>query len=735
MDNEAETRPVPGMAHKKKHMRVAKTDTVFQMEISECGAASLAMVMGYYGVHIPLEELRVETGVSRNGVNAKNICIAAEKYGFVARGYHRSVDRMLEMGSYPAIIHWNFCHFVVLEGYRNGKFYIDDPAQGRIRVSREEFEGSFTGVILEFLPTNAAKKRKQRRTLLDFAAARLSNEYATLRALLLLGICLILPGVLSPVFSQVFLDDILINNERSWMKWLLLFMILTCLYQAYFMFVKSRLTERFQSKMTLSSTDGMLYHLFRLPLGFYEQRFAGDLVQRVQNNIAVNTFLARDLITVSVGVLTSVIYLFIMCAYNLRLAMFGLVFSLLSLIASSLSAKVVTKYSKLYGQDYSRVVGSAYSGLAVSSSLKAAGGENEYASRVLGYRALVELSDQKLGQVQQGINVIPQTIQSINSIVILVLGSRFVLSGDLTPGMLMSFSGMLASFSAPFADILSFNRNIHQLKNDMGRVDDLMRYREDPSFHTEKIPLEGKTKLNGEVELRDISFAYGKLDHPLIRRFNMKLEAGKSVALVGASGCGKSTVAKLITSLYQPWTGEILFDGIPSDRIPKDVLSASLSIVSQNIVLFEGSIYSNITVWNDSIQQEDVIRAAKDACIHDDITKKSGSYDYILRDGGSNISGGQRQRIEIAKALATNPSILILDEATSALDTLTERKIYENIRKRGCTAIIVAQRLSSIRECDEIIVLHYGRIIERGTHEELMNLRGKYYEMVRNIDR
>ncbi len=711
-----------------------RTPTVYQMEVNECGAASLSMILQYYGKYVPPEEMRVECGVSRNGCNAKNIYLAAERYGMKVTASRRDLDRMIEKSEVPCMLHWNFSHFVVFEGQRLGRYCLNDPQRGRRRLTYEEMEEGYSGTVLEFEPTENFTRSRSRRTLLRYTLRRLKGQHSVMITLLLIGIATILPGILTPVFSQVFLDDILVGNNISWMKYLLLFMLLTTVFSAYFNYLHARITLLLRTKLSLLSSDRMIGHMLRLPMVFFEQRFAGDLVQRINNNVSVCDFLSSSLVGLAISLLTSVVYLAIMICYSPKLSLIGVIFSISSiLIAVAVSTKIRNMAIK-FGMDTGKLIGALYNGLAASASLKAVGAENEFAGRVLGYYAEVNNNDQKLGRMQSMMNIIPKAVRSFNNVVLLIFGSVFVVRGDLTPGMMMSFTGFLGSFSGPFESVVGFVRGMQQVKNDMERVEDIMNYAESDTYSNEKDELLGGQKLTGEVEMKEVSFAYGKMDKPFIRNFNMHVPPGGTVAIVGGSGSGKSTISKLASGLYIPWTGQILMDNTGVDRIPADILSSSVAVVTQTISLFDGSIYDNITTWNSSISQEEVVQAAKDAQIHEDIILKPGGYDYILRENGSNMSGGQRQRIEIAKALAVNPTILILDEATSALDATTEKKILDNIKRRRCTCIVVAHRLSTIRDCDEIIVMKNGRIAERGTHDKLIEDDGLYKELVAEMD-
>lgn len=719
----------------KQHVKYHRTPTVYQMEVSECGAASLSMILQHYGKYVSLEQMRIETGVSRNGCNAKNICIAAEKMGLEYTASARPLDKMLLKSTTPCILHWNYSHFVVFEGSLFGKYCINDPQRGRRRLTKEELEEGYSGTVLEFKPGEKFRKDGKKKSLFEFMRKRLEGQKITLLAILLMQIALIVPGILNSVFDQVFLDDILLKRDYTWLKWLLFIMICTAIYDAYFTYINSRISLLLRTKMSLISTDKMISHLLRLPMDFFEQRFAGDIVSRVQNNASVSNFLAGQLVGTFISLITASVYFVIMLFYSPILSLVGLAFSITSIVVAIITSRKIRFTTMKFSMDTGKLYGALYNGLTASSSLKAVGAENEYTGRMLGYYAEVSNNDQKLGRMQTTLGIIPNMLRTVNSVVLLIWGSYFVVDGRLSIGMLMAFTGFLSSFSAPFGDIVGFVRSIQQIKIDMLRVEDIMNYREEDNYIVEKDEsLKGK-KLRGEVELENISFAYGRLDKPFIKNFNFHLDSGRTVALVGPSGCGKSTVSKMLSCLYRPWTGDILLDGVELDKVPQEVIASSISVVTQSISLFDGSIYDNIAGWNSVISEEDVIQAAKDACLHDEITRKQGAYDFKLVENGSNLSGGQRQRVEIAKALATNPTILIMDEATSALDTATEKQIFDNIKRRHCTCVIVAQRLSTIRDCDEIIVLDHGIIKERGTHEELMKLeKGLYHKLIKEAN-
>ena len=715
---------------KKNNTRV-KTPTIYQMEATECGAASLTMVFGYYGKFLPLEQMRIETGVSRDGCNAKNILRAARKFGMEAKGYKKSLEGLLEMEA-PCIIHWNFNHFVVWEGVQGKYAYINDPAMGRRKLTMEELDDCYTGVVLAFQPTESFEKSKKKKTLMSFIKKRLKGQTGTITALFTIGLLMVFPGMVIPVFSQFFIDEIISAGHDDWMSVFLAVMAFTVLFKQGLTYYRGMLLQRFQNKMALTSAHEFLSHMFRLPMSFFDQRYSGDLAQRVDNNNNVSTFLAGELAETVLNIFVAAFYLILLLVYSPLLTLIGIFNVVFNLMVVKLSSNSISSMTMKFQQDQGKLVGSLFAGLNITATLKASGAESGYVSRIQGNYAKTTLLEQKIGKRQEILNSIPTAANEITSVLVLMFGGLLVIKGNLTAGMLVAYTSLLDSFTDPVNKLVQFVQKIQTLKADMSRVEDIMKYEEDGKFkETQKVPM--TMKLEGVVDLEDISFGYSILEKPLVEGFNFHLNSGSSIAFVGASGCGKSTVSKIVSGLYLPWGGEVRMDGVPVGNIPKEILSSSISTVSQEITLFSGTIKDNLTMWNKSVMDVDIVKAAKDACIHDVITSKPGAYDFKLAEGGSNLSGGQRQRLEIARALVTNPSILIMDEATSALDPVVEKEIIDNIKRRGCTCVIVAHRLSAIRDCDEIIVMDRGKIVQRGNHEELAKVDGHYQRLIQNI--
>lgn len=709
-----------------------KTPTIYQMEATECGAASLSMIFGYFGKFIPLEQMRIETGVSRDGCNAANIMRCAKKYGLECHGYRREPDALRTI-DLPCIIHWNFNHFVVFEGFKGKYAYLNDPAIGRRRLTLDELDEGFTGIVLTFKHTEAFQKEKKKRTSLSFVKARLKGQYGVLFKLMYIGLLLVFPGLVLPVLSQIFMDDILVGGYTDWITKLLVFMGALVLLKMGLTYYRSMVLQRLRSKMTLVSGYSFLRHMLRLPVSFFDQRYAGDLVERMESNTNVNQFLAGDLAETVLNIFVAVFYLVVLIFYSPIMTAVGMIDIAICLAAVFISNKVISGTTMKLQISGGKLYGAVCAGLSITDTIKASGAETEYTARILGYQAKQANLEQELNRYQQIASAIPNAAGKISNALLLMVGGILVINGEMTLGMLLAFNSLFDSFSEPVNQLVGFIQKIQTLKADLNRVEDINNYIQDERYSERKQLQSARKKLSGEVELKNISFGYSALKPPLVENFCFHLNSGESIAFVGASGCGKSTVSKLVSGLYKPWTGEVLFDGKPMSEIPNEVLNASIATVSQNIVLFSGSIRDNLTMWNPAILEEDMIEAARDACIHDFIMQQKDGYDYRLSEGAANVSGGQRQRLEIARALATKPTILIMDEATSALDPIVEKQILDNIKRRGCTCVIVAHRLSAIRDCNQIIVMNRGKIVQRGTHRTLKDEEGYYRTFVQNL--
>ena len=712
-----------------------KTPTVLQMEAVECGAASLAMILAYYGRFEPLEKLREACGVSRDGSKASSLIKAARTYGFEAKGFRIEQEGIFEK-QLPMILFWNLYHFVVLEGYKNGVYYINDPGSGPRKVTQEEFSDSFSGVALTFSPTPDFRKGGKPFSLVDALKKRLPGLERVLVYIVLVSLLLVIPGLVVPSFLRIFIDFILVKGMTGWIKPLLVGMVVTALLQGALSWLKEYYLLRAETKLALTSSTKFFNHVFALPIRFFSMRQAGEISNRVQLNDKVATLVAGDLSSNALNILLIFFYALLMFQYDIVLTAVAIVIAAMNGVALKYVSRRRIVLNQKFQQDNGKLLGTTFYGIKSIESIKASGAEQDFFSRWSGLYANMVTGRQTLEVSTVFLLAIPPFLQTAGNIVILAAGSLRVMEGALTMGMLIAFQSLLFSFLAPVNQMVTLGQKLQEAEGDMQRLDDVMN--NDASLaedDDESLTLNNKTglplKLAGFVELRNVTFGYNPLEPPLITDFSLKLIPGSRVALVGGSGSGKSTISKIVAGLYEPWSGEVLFDGKSRSEISRRVMIDSLGMVDQDITLFEGTIAENIAMWDSTIPQQDIARAAEDAAIHDVIVSRTGGYQGLLTEGGNNFSGGQRQRMEIARALAIDPSILVLDEATSALDPATEKVIDGHIRSRGCTCLIVAHRLSTIRDCEEIIVLEYGQVKERGTHASLMAANGVYAALIK----
>ncbi len=714
--------------NKNRKYGVKKTPTVIQIEAVECGAACLSIILQYYKKYVSPEELRESVAVSRDGSKAGNIMRAAEKYNMEVHGYRRETYQLKNMKP-PFIMHWNFNHFVVFEGIRGNKVYINDPAFGRRIVSYKELDDSFTGICIVCTPNKGFEKAKKKDGLRTMVLKIFKENKSAIAALLVTGILLTIPPLIYTLIAKYYLDVVLKTFYTTILPQILLFMFCVLVFSVIFRIMRNRLLRGITNKMALQSSNELLSHMFRLPMSFYEMRFAGDVSTRVDHNSQVCQFLGANLADTVISLIESFIYLIIMFCISPVLACVVLAGVIVQAIIIKKISTVLKNLSIRQNRDMGRTYGVLLSGLSISDSLKASGGEDYYMSRLLGGYAKVANSNQTIFRKQQFISAFPKGSIVIINICIILIGSFFVIEGSFTVGSLIAFSGMLAQFQIPIQSLSNFLSMLQMIRADLNFVQDVNNQKEEDVYEFETA-LDSEGRIEGIVDLKNINFGYNKNENAFIKDFNLHLNKGESVALVGSSGCGKSTIAKIITGLNKPWSGEVLFDNVLKEKYSNECIHLNVATISQNINIFKGTIKENLTLWNNQIPDENIINAAKDACIHDTITKKQGGYSFNIDNGSAAFSGGELQRLEIARALVLNPSVLILDEATSALDPVIEKKVLDNIKKRGCTCIIVAHRLSAIRDCNEIIVIDNGNVIERGTHEELMKNGQEYKNLV-----
>lgn len=714
--------------------RARRVPVFMQMEATECGAASLCMVLAYYGRWIPLEQARRDCGVSRDGSKLGNILRAAVRHGLEAEAYKMSMDQLRRKGYFPCILFWGFNHFVVCNGFQGNRVWLNDPAKGEVALSLDDFEDSYTGIAVMMRPGEDFRPEGEPIDMLRYAAGKLKHNRTALFFVALTTAIISLIGILTTGFSRVFLDRMLMGLEEDWIQpFLLLFGVVT-LAHLMTAWIQAVYSLKLTGKMAIEGNCGYMWKILRLPMEFFSHRYAGDLLSRKKENGVIAKNITEILAPIAINIMMMVLYFVAMMRYSWELTLICIGILAVQIIVLQLISRRRVNLNRVMLRNQARLNSTTMSAIAMIESIKASGAEDGYFEQWAGCQAAASVQNIRYQELNQYMGMIPEFLSALMNTAILLIGIHLTIRGDFTSGMILAFQGLLASFVQPMGTLINSSQQLQEMRTQMERIDDVMNYPDDtmlPTPETEAA-LEPVTegKLQGRIELRDVSFGYSPLDPPLIEHFNMVVEPGKSVAFVGGSGCGKSTLTRLITGLYQPWSGEILLDGKPLKEIDHRVLTASTAVVEQDITLFEDTIENNIRMWDPTLEDFDVVLAARDANIHDQIMRKEDGYRHQMQEGGGNFSGGERQRIEIARALVADPTILIMDEATSALDARSEYEVTRAIRDRGITCVIVAHRLSTIRDCDEIIVLDHGKIAERGTHEDLMKAEGLYRTLV-----
>ncbi|WP_257669665.1 NHLP family bacteriocin export ABC transporter peptidase/permease/ATPase subunit [Parapedobacter tibetensis] len=728
----------------KKHGHRVKTPTVLQMEAVECGAAALSIMLGYFGKFVPLEKLRIACGVSRDGLKATNLLKAAREYGLEAKGYAKSIEKLKEM-EMPAIVFWNFNHFLVIEGFTKDKVYLSDPAQGRYQVSHQEFDEAFTGVVMTFKPGEGFEKGNEKTGLIPSLATRISSSKSSVIFIILASLFLVIPGLIIPSFTQVFIDRYLVNQVTGFVMPLLLVMGGILLINSALVYIQQYYLLRLETKLALTTSSKFLWHVFHLPIAFFTQRYSSEIGNRVTLNDKVARLLSGELATAFLNVIVVIFYAMLMFSYDVVLTTIGIAMAAINVFALRLVSRARKDGNRRLINENGKLLGTTTSGISMIETLKASGRENDFFMNWAGYLAKVINAQQELGWLTIKLNIIPPLLTSLTTTLVLGIGAMRVMDGHMTLGMLVAFLYLMNNFIRPVNQLVSVGSLLQETDGDMNRIDDVLNYGISEEFtqqehsnpidttaneQREEEAAESTAKLIGHVEIRDLSFGYTTTMPALIADFNLTLKPGRRVALVGGSGSGKSTIARLVAGLYTPWSGSIRFDGKARTDIPRHFVNESVAVIDQEVLMFKGTVAENISFWDTKMPESQIIKSAHDAAIHETIAARHSAYDSEVAERGTNFSGGQRQRLEIARALSLNPSVLIMDEATSALDPTSEKSVMDNIKRRGCTCLIVAHRLSTIKDCDEIIVLKFGKIVERGTHTELLAQNGLYADLI-----
>lgn len=722
---------VLGTAQDKGRRRRHSTPTVIQMEAVECGAATLAMILGYYGRFVPLEELRTACGVSRDGAKASSVMAAARSYGLIAQGFQMEAELLAEIRK-PAIIFWAFQHFMVLEGVsrRFGKtrVAVNDPATGPRRLDWAEFDSGFTGVVLTFTPGPEFRTGGHQAGVTE---ALLSRRQPTGRALLLVliaSLLLVVPGLVIPAFSKIFIDDVLLGASPGYLVPLLLVMTMTVALVAGLTALQRHYMLRIETRIGLTTGARFVRHLLRLPVAFFLQRQPAELEGRVAANTVVAEILSRDLAATMVNLMLVAFYAALLVYYDATLGAIGVAMVVLNAAALHWVARARMDAVQAMRNDRGKLSGTTFNTIRLIETIKATGAEPDAFARWSGYLAKVVTARQRLGIPTAVITVVPPLLAMVNTGLVLLIGGLQVTNGALSLGLLVAFQILLASLTAPITQLTNLGERLQDITADLTRLRDVEKYPADRSFTTPHLAV--SSRLTGSLEFENVSFGYSPLAEPVVEDVSFAIAPGRHVAIVGRSGSGKSTLGKLAAGLYAPWSGRILLDGVPREQLPREAVAASVSYVSQDMYLFEDTVKNNLSLWDDGVSDDAILQALRDAAILDVISRRPGGIYSMVDEAGRNFSGGQRQRLELARALASGPTLVILDEATSALDPGTERLVVDGLRLRGVACLIMAHRLSTVRTADEILVLHDGVVVERGRHQDLLALDGHYAALV-----
>ena len=718
-----------------RNYRHVSTPTIIQMESVESGPTCLSIIAAHYGKSVPIDELRVICGVSRDGSSALSILEGGEKLGFNVKYFNiKELNKLYETLATPLIINWKTTHFVVLEGYGANGVFINDPETGPRVVSYEEFNISFTGIALYLKPGSNFTKSKTSSSLFSSLNKRLKGVKKELLFALFSGLLVVLPKVALPAMMQLFIDQVLIDGYTSWIPYLLQALVFLIFFSFISFGIQGYVLNRLNIKLSWTLYSKFFWRSLDLPIQFFMQRGAGNLAKVAEKNDIIAKTITGTLTKTVIQCLLIVVYIAIMLAYDIYIAsvvLFGI--ALILFVTHKLNKARLDAHARYLAESIKH---ESYSINVVDSieTVKSSGIESTVFSKSMGYytKNLNNLTEIKTKDIY--LAEIPSLITFCIDIFLLTFGAWRIMQGSMTIGMLIALRVLMNNIMVPLTSLIRFSNNIQTLQVNLNRLDDIQKNKTDPfvsktkekTQNSERLPL----KLKGNIELSNVSFSYSPIKPPVVNSINFSLSAGKNLAVVGRSGSGKSTIAKVILGLLPYTKGKISIDGTPLNEIPLNILSKTTGLVMKGGYIFNGTILQNITLNDFTIDETEVIKAAKDALVHEDIIARPPGYEGMVSAKGRDLSAGQMQKILIARSLVRNPSVLVLDEATSAIDLEQETAILQNIKRRGCTCLIIAQRISTIRSCDEVIVIEKGEIAQKGLHKDLIIQPGFYQNLL-----
>ena len=726
------------VAFRPSGLRVVTAPTIVQMDTVECGAACLVSILAFHGRHIAIEEARRVCGVSRDGSSALQLTAAASNYGLKCEGYGVDSAELRDL-QLPGILYWGFDHFVVLEGWSRGRWRIMDPSIGHRWVSAAEFDEKFTGVVLELSPTADFRRGGRTRGVRQALVERMRGSWRVVAATAACGVLLAVPAFTLPALGAVYVDRVLLEGATGWLLPMVLLALAAMVVSAVLAYVQQQLLAKLEQRLAVTGAARFFDHLLRLPVDFYSHRYTGDIVQRLDAVELLAEAFASKIAPALVGLLTSTLFIIALFVIDKHLALIatGIIAAVILIVIRS--GRALVDRTRTLEKDIGLGAGTLSAGLTAIETVKSAGRENDLFARIADANARTATSAQALEGLSTTLTAAPEFLVSLLvSAIVLAFGGWQVMQGHITIGSLLAFQAILVVAMGPVLELASLGQEIQTLNATMARIDDVLRHPRDPlALPVEpahgaevSVPHEEAAPTAGALEFRNVVFGYSEADEPLIRDFTLRIAPGHRVAIVGATGSGKSTAAKLACGLYRPWSGEVRIDGRPLASIPRHERATAIAVVGQTPILFAASLRDNLSMWDPLIPDAWMREATDDAGLAG-LIEARGGLGMMIAEGGINLSGGEAQRVEIARALSRRPSILILDEATSSLDATTESQIDRALRRRGCACLVIAHRLSTIRDADEIVVLDRGTIVERGSHDELMALNGAYVAFVR----